>query len=67
MQRERIGVIAGAWINLAHDRVVTGNEAIGVAGQALDLSERTVHRHCESIFGKLGIRSRWQLGSLRMT
>lgn len=28
---------------------------------ALALSERTVHRHCESIFGKLGIRSRWQV------
>jgi DNA-binding NarL/FixJ family response regulator len=29
--------------------------------EALDVSERTVHRHCESIFGKLGIHSRWQL------
>ena len=28
---------------------------------ALHLSERTVHHHCEAIFGKLGIRSRWQL------
>lgn len=28
---------------------------------ALRLSERTVHHHCEAIFGKLGIRSRWQL------
>jgi len=27
----------------------------------LGLSERTVHRHCESIFSKFGIRSRWQL------
>jgi DNA-binding CsgD family transcriptional regulator/tetratricopeptide (TPR) repeat protein len=27
----------------------------------LGLSERTVQHHCESIFGKLGIRSRWQL------
>ena len=34
------------------------NKSIAVA---LHLSERTVHRHCESIFGKLGIRSRWQL------
>jgi DNA-binding NarL/FixJ family response regulator len=25
------------------------------------LSERTVHHHCESIFSKLGIHSRWQL------
>jgi DNA-binding CsgD family transcriptional regulator len=30
---------------------------------ALRLSERTVHHHCESIFGKLGIHSRWQLAS----
>lgn len=29
--------------------------------QTLRVSERTVHRHCESIFGKLGIHSRWQL------
>jgi DNA-binding CsgD family transcriptional regulator/tetratricopeptide (TPR) repeat protein len=29
--------------------------------EALDVSERTVHRHFESIFGKLGIHSRWQL------
>lgn len=28
---------------------------------ALGLSERTIHRHCESIFGKLGIRSRWHI------
>ncbi len=34
------------------------NRAIAIA---LDLSERTVHHHCEAIFGKLGIRSRWQL------
>ena len=27
----------------------------------LGLSERTVQHHCESIFGKLGIHSRWQL------
>jgi DNA-binding NarL/FixJ family response regulator len=27
----------------------------------LGLSERTVHHHCEAIFSKLGIRSRWQL------
>ncbi|MGB8520182.1 MAG: helix-turn-helix transcriptional regulator [Candidatus Tumulicola sp.] len=31
--------------------------------QRLRLSERTVHHHCEAIFGKLGIRSRWQLPS----
>jgi DNA-binding NarL/FixJ family response regulator len=28
---------------------------------ALGLSERTVQCHCRAIFGKLGIRSRWQL------
>jgi DNA-binding NarL/FixJ family response regulator len=36
----------------------------------LGLSERTVHRHCEAIFSKLGVRSRWQisaaLGNLHM-
>jgi DNA-binding CsgD family transcriptional regulator len=31
-----------------------------IAG-TLNISERTVHHHCEAIFGKLGIRSRWQL------
>jgi DNA-binding CsgD family transcriptional regulator len=31
--------------------------------EALGVSERTVHRHCEAIFGKLGIHSRWQLGA----
>ena len=36
------------------------NRAIAVH---LRLSERTVQHHCESIFGKLGIRSRWQLAS----
>ncbi|HEY1653582.1 MAG TPA: helix-turn-helix transcriptional regulator [Candidatus Tumulicola sp.] len=34
------------------------NRAIATA---LNLSERTVQHHCEAIFGKLGIRSRWQL------
>ncbi len=36
----------------------TTNRAIAAA---LGLSERTVHHHCESIFSKLAIRSRWQL------
>ncbi|HEY5426954.1 MAG TPA: helix-turn-helix transcriptional regulator, partial [Candidatus Tumulicola sp.] len=36
------------------------NRAIAAA---LGLSERTVDHHCESIFGKLGIRSRWQLSA----
>ncbi len=34
------------------------NRAIATA---LGLSERTVHHHCEAIFSKLGVRSRWQL------
>ncbi len=38
----------------------TTNRAIA---DTLALSERTVHHHCEAIFGKLGIRSRWQLAS----
>ncbi|HEX3458967.1 MAG TPA: LuxR C-terminal-related transcriptional regulator [Candidatus Baltobacteraceae bacterium] len=41
--------------------------AKGLANRAiaetLQVSERTVHRHCESIFGKLGIHSRWQLSA----
>lgn len=36
MQRERIDLVAGARIDLADDRVVTGNEAIGMTGQSLD-------------------------------
>jgi ATP/maltotriose-dependent transcriptional regulator MalT len=31
---------------------------------ALGLSERTVQCHCRAIFGKLGIRSRWQLSAI---
>ena len=30
----------------------------------LGLSERTVQHHCEAIFGKLGVRSRWQLSEV---
>lgn len=41
--------------------------AAGLSNRAiassLGLSERTVHHHCESIFGKLGVRSRWQVES----
>jgi DNA-binding NarL/FixJ family response regulator len=33
---------------------------------ALGLSERTVQCHCRAIFGKLGIRSRWQLSGVLM-
>ena len=29
----------------------------------LGLSERTVQNHCEAIFIKLGIRSRWQISA----
>ncbi len=29
----------------------------------LGLSERTVHHHCEAIFSKLGVHSRWQLSA----
>ncbi len=36
------------------------NRAIAAA---LGLSERTVHHHCEAVFSKLGIRSRWLLAS----
>src|SRR6478735_11548227 len=36
MQCERIDLVAGARIDLAHDRIVAGNEAIGVAGEPLD-------------------------------
>jgi DNA-binding NarL/FixJ family response regulator len=31
---------------------------------ALGMSERTVQCHCRAIFGKLGIRSRWQLSAV---
>lgn len=46
---------------------VAGLAAAGLTNRSiaarLSLSERTVHHHCEAIFGKLGIRSRWQLAS----
>lgn len=51
----------------AREREVADLAAGGITNRAiaaqLRLSERTVHHHCESIFGKLGIRSRWQLVS----
>lgn len=39
-----------------------GSSNRAIAG-ALGLSERTVQNHCESIFIKLGIRSRWQISA----
>ena len=36
MQRERIDLVAGARIDFADDRIVPGNEAVGMAGQPLD-------------------------------
>ena len=51
----------------AREREVAALAAAGMPNRAiaerLQLSERTVHHHCEAIFGKLGIRSRWQLPS----
>ena len=32
MQRKRIDVIAGTRINLGHDRIVPGDDAVGMAG-----------------------------------
>lgn len=40
--------------------IATGSTNKEIA-ESLGISERTVHRHCESIFSKLGIRSRFQL------
>jgi DNA-binding CsgD family transcriptional regulator len=42
-------------------RLVAAGRTNKEVADALQLSERTVHRHCESIFSKLGIRSRWQV------
>src|SRR5689334_22933488 len=36
MQRKRIDLVAGARIDLAHDRIVTRDETIGMTGQPLD-------------------------------
>src|SRR5947207_1313350 len=36
MQRKRIYFVAGARIDLAHDWIMAGDEAIGVAGKPLD-------------------------------
>jgi DNA-binding NarL/FixJ family response regulator len=42
-------------------RLAARGEPNRAIATTLGLSERTVHHHCESIFSKLGIRSRWQL------
>jgi DNA-binding CsgD family transcriptional regulator len=42
-------------------RLAARGETNRAIATTLGLSERTVHHHCESIFSKLGIRSRWQL------
>lgn len=42
-------------------RFAAGGSTNRAIAERLGLSERTVHRHCESIFAKLGIHSRWQL------
>ena len=42
-------------------RLAAGGASNRAIATALGLSERTVHHHCEAIFSKLGIRSRWQL------
>lgn len=42
-------------------RLAANGAANRAIAQRLGISERTVHHHCEAIFAKLGIRSRWQL------
>lgn len=42
-------------------QLAAGGSSNRAIAQQLGVSERTVHRHCESIFAKLGIHSRWQL------
>ena len=34
--------------------------------KALQISEHTVERHVSSILGRLGLRSRWQIGAPRV-
>src|SRR5581483_4650756 len=36
VQGERVDLVAGARVDLRHDRIVTRDETIGMAGQALD-------------------------------
>lgn len=42
-------------------RLAAGGASNRAIATALAVSDRTVHHHCEAIFSKLGIRSRWQL------
>jgi ATP/maltotriose-dependent transcriptional regulator MalT len=42
-------------------KLAAGGLSNRAIAETLLVSERTVHRHCDSIFGKLGIHSRWQL------
>lgn len=44
-------------------QLVARGETNRAIADTLGLSERTVHRHCEAIFDKLGIRSRWQVAA----
>jgi DNA-binding NarL/FixJ family response regulator len=44
-------------------RLVAAGETNRAIAADVGLSERTVHRHCEAIFSKLGIRSRWQVAA----
>lgn len=44
-------------------RLAANGAANRAIAECLGISERTVHHHCEAIFAKLGIRSRWQLTS----
>src|SRR5215211_1288047 len=47
MQRKRIDLVAGARIDFSHDRIMAGNEAIGMAGEPLD--NRPALRHVTNI------------------
>jgi DNA-binding NarL/FixJ family response regulator len=44
-------------------RLAANGAANRAIAERLGISERTVHHHCEAIFAKLGIRSRWQLAT----
>jgi len=44
-------------------RLAAGGSSNRAIATALGLSERTVQNHCEAVFIKLGIHSRWQISS----